>query len=152
MNLEECLQIVRSYTLARKYVMVQQGKSLSESKTTRAYVNQIAYIQISQKKKSEFVTTTTQDPVLQKLRQVVLKRWPDTRAEVHTDVPPYWNYREEIESQDDLLYRSERLIVPAALRSDMLKLIHQGHLGMVKCKSRAREVLFWPQMNAQIET
>ena len=132
--------------------MVQQGKSPSESKTTQAYVNLIAYMPISQKKKSEFVTATTQDPVLQKLRQVVLNQWPDTRAEVHTDVRPYWNYREEIEHQDDLLYRSERLIVPASLRSYMLKLIHQGHLGMVKCKSRAREVLFWPQMNAQIET
>lgn len=33
----------------------------------------------------------------------------------------------------------------------MLKLIHQSHLGIVKNKQRAREVLYWPGMNAQIE-
>ena len=35
MNQEECLQIVQAYilSLVRKYAMVQQGKSLSESKT-----------------------------------------------------------------------------------------------------------------------
>ena len=33
MNQEECLQIVRASTRARKYVMVQQEKSLSEPKT-----------------------------------------------------------------------------------------------------------------------
>uniref|UniRef100_A0A3B3SWI2 Gypsy retrotransposon integrase-like protein 1 n=1 Tax=Paramormyrops kingsleyae TaxID=1676925 RepID=A0A3B3SWI2_9TELE len=33
----------------------------------------------------------------------------------------------------------------------MLGLIHKSHLGMVKSKQRAREVLYWPGMNAEIE-
>lgn len=33
----------------------------------------------------------------------------------------------------------------------MLRLIHQSHLGMVKSKQGAREVLYWPGMSAQIE-
>ena len=33
----------------------------------------------------------------------------------------------------------------------MLDIIHSSHLGIVKCKSRAREVLFWPSMNSDIE-
>ena len=33
----------------------------------------------------------------------------------------------------------------------MLKLIHKSHLGMVKCKQRAREVMYWPNMNSDIE-
>ena len=33
----------------------------------------------------------------------------------------------------------------------MLKLVHKSHLGMTKCKKRAREVLFWPCMNSEIE-
>ena len=35
MNLEECLQIVRTYTLARKYVMVQQGNHRASLKQHR---------------------------------------------------------------------------------------------------------------------
>ncbi|XP_031564662.1 uncharacterized protein K02A2.6-like [Actinia tenebrosa] len=37
------------------------------------------------------------------------------------------------------------------MQQSMLKLIHKSHLGMVKCKQRAREVLYWPGMNADIE-
>ena len=33
----------------------------------------------------------------------------------------------------------------------MLNRIYEGHLGMVKNKSRAREVLFWPNMNGETE-
>ena len=33
----------------------------------------------------------------------------------------------------------------------MLALIHGTHLGIVKCKQRAREALYWPEMSAQIE-
>ena len=29
--------------------------------------------------------------------------------------------------------------------------IHETHLGIVKCKNRARQVLFWPGMSARIE-
>lgn len=33
----------------------------------------------------------------------------------------------------------------------MLTLIHSSHLGVEKCKRRARDVLYWPGMNAEIE-
>ena len=33
----------------------------------------------------------------------------------------------------------------------MMEIIHGTHLGIVKCKQRARETLYWPGMSAQIE-
>ena len=33
----------------------------------------------------------------------------------------------------------------------MLALIHESHQGIVKCKQRARDILFWPGMSSQIE-
>ena len=33
----------------------------------------------------------------------------------------------------------------------MLELIHESHQGIVKCKQRARDILFWPGMSSQIE-
>ena len=32
----------------------------------------------------------------------------------------------------------------------MLQKIHEGHLGEVKCKRRAREVMYWPRINQDI--
>ena len=36
------------------------------------------------------------------------------------------------------------------MQSDMLKLVHSSHLGVEKCKRRAKDVMFWPGMAAQI--
>jgi hypothetical protein len=50
-----------------------------------------------------------------------------------------------------LLFRNLKLIVPKVLRGEMLKRIHQAHLGIVKCKQRAWEILFWPGVGTEIE-
>ena len=42
------------------------------------------------------------------------------------------------------------MIVPSLLREEMLSQIHSRHLGIEKCKRRARDLLYWPGMNQQI--
>ena len=41
--------------------------------------------------------------------------------------------------------------MPSSLRRQMLNLVHESHLGIIKCKQRVREVLYWPAMNSDIE-
>ena len=50
-----------------------------------------------------------------------------------------------------MLFKSHKLVVPKSLQSEMLEKIHEAHLGINKCKSRARETLFWPGMCSDIE-
>lgn len=52
---------------------------------------------------------------------------------------------------DGLLYKSSKLIVPKSLQNAMLDKIHESHLGIVKCKARARDVLFWIGMSGDIK-
>lgn len=51
---------------------------------------------------------------------------------------------------DGVLFKGEWLIVPASMRADMLKRIHESHLGIESCRRRARDVLFWPGMSQSI--
>ena len=53
--------------------------------------------------------------------------------------------------QYGLLFKGPKLIIPYSLCPEMLDKIHEGHLGMVKCKQRARDVLFWPGLSKEIE-
>ena len=52
----------------------------------------------------------------------------------------------------DLMLKSQKIIIPKALRHEMLGRIHTAHMGVQKCKERARDVLFWPGMCKEIET
>ena len=36
--------------------------------------------------------------------------------------------------------------MPSSLREEMRQKIHLGHLGIEKCKARARSILYWPGM------
>ena len=49
----------------------------------------------------------------------------------------------------DLFSKARELsFIPFAVKGEILKGIH---MGIVKCKSRAKEVIFWPNMHCQIE-
>jgi len=52
---------------------------------------------------------------------------------------------------DGLVFAGERLVVPQAMNKVALQVIHQGHMGIEKCKQQARACLYWPSMNADIE-
>ena len=52
---------------------------------------------------------------------------------------------------DGILFHNSKVIVPVELCGDMLKRIHEGHLGMDKSKSLARTTLYWPGRSRDIE-
>ena len=60
-------------------------------------------------------------------------------------------FKEELSESNGILFKGERIIVPKILQKEMLKRLHQGHLGRDKCLATAREVIFWPGMSSQIK-
>ncbi|KAL3112273.1 hypothetical protein niasHT_013292 [Heterodera trifolii] len=44
-----------------------------------------------------------------------------------------------------------RIVVPASLQTEVLKMLHCGHPGMKRMKSLARQHVYWPGIDQQIE-
>ncbi|CAI9731717.1 Hypothetical predicted protein [Octopus vulgaris] len=44
-----------------------------------------------------------------------------------------------------------RIIIPKSMQKEILDKIHQGHLGMEKCKLRAKSAVYWVGMYKDIE-
>lgn len=53
---------------------------------------------------------------------------------------------------DMVLLRNDKLVIPKTLRNRAIKLGHEGHQGIVKNKSYIRSKVWFPNMNAEIET
>ena len=85
------------------------------------------------------------------LLYIITNGWPELRSDTPPSVREYWDSRDTLSVIDGIIFKGMRIVIPPSLRDRMLKLIHQSHLGIVKCKQRGREVLFWPTMNAAIE-
>jgi len=66
-------------------------------------------------------------------------------------VSPYFNMRDEMSDQDGLIFKGDRVVVPKAGRGELLRRIHNSHLGVYGCLKRARECLYWPGMTADIK-
>lgn len=98
----------------------------------------------------EVKEATEKDEVLSQLKLVVLRGWPDNKSDVHVSVSPYFSYRDEINVQDGVLLRGERVIIPSILRGEIKRKLHAGHSGINSCLRRARELIFWPGMSSEI--
>lgn len=83
---------------------------------------------------------------MSELRNYAKDGWPMNSTDVSTRVRRYRTYREEISCVAGLLFKNHKLIMPSSLRREKINKIHESHLGVVNCKGRARETLFWPGM------
>ena len=99
----------------------------------------------------EIKETTTKDQSMQMIRNLIQFGWPEKQSQVPKEIQEYWNIRDQLSEVDGILLKGEKLIIPNALRNSMIKRIHMGHMKIVKCSQRAREVMFWPGMNKAIE-
>lgn len=97
-------------------------------------------------------TETNKDETLKQLRQIIRNGWPDVKQNCSPETAEYWNYRAELSEVGDIIYKGSKIVIPKSLRKEMLKRIHEGHLGIEKCKKRAREVMFWPRINQDVTT
>uniref|UniRef100_A0A8C9UY15 Gypsy retrotransposon integrase-like protein 1 n=1 Tax=Scleropages formosus TaxID=113540 RepID=A0A8C9UY15_SCLFO len=135
-------------TLSRAYLKEHTEELLEEELEINWITPQLP---ISDKKLQEFRKATAEDPEMIMLRNVIMNGWPAERSAVPKELQPYWTFKEEISYTSGLMFKAAKLIVPSQLREEMLDKIHESHLGIVKCKERARDIIFWPGMSTQIE-
>ena len=94
---------------------------------------------------------TELDEGLQQLKHIIKIGWPETKEEVPSEIRRYFDFKEELSIQDGILFKGNRVIVPVALRPHMITQVHSSHLGIESCLNKARDVLFWPGMTAEIK-
>ncbi|KAL5017541.1 hypothetical protein ScPMuIL_007130 [Solemya velum] len=93
-----------------------------------------------------------EDSVLSVITKYCQEGWPGfEKPSINVVTRPYWQIREEITLCQGLLMRGNRLIIPTYLRAEILQRIHEGHQGIVKCCERARNSVWWPRINREIE-
>ena len=88
---------------------------------------------------------------MQLLVQQIQSRWPENNSLLPMSLRPYYPYRDELTTQNNLIFKAQNILIPPNLRADTLQKLHQSHQGIEKTKRLARESIFWPGMSSQIE-
>ncbi|XP_064462835.1 uncharacterized protein K02A2.6-like [Ornithodoros turicata] len=77
--------------------------------------------------------------------------WPH-KSKLPVHVTKYLSVKDELSICDGLLLKGTRLVIPASLRAAVLCLLHDGHQGINRTKSLARESVWWPGISAEINS
>ena len=91
------------------------------------------------------------DDELALLKHTIMQGWPNSVKQVPPVLQPYWTLREELYVEDGLILKGTKIVKPNKKCEAILKMIHEGHLGLNKCKLHAKEIVYWPGMNDQSE-
>ena len=114
-------------------------------------IDMVEVLPITAERLADLLEKTEQDESLQKLKHVIKVGWPDKKEDVPAEIRNYFYFKEELTIQDGILFKGNRVIAPVALRPLMVKKVHSSHIGIEGCLRKARDVLFWPGMSAEIK-
>ncbi|XP_064083067.1 uncharacterized protein LOC135199081 [Macrobrachium nipponense] len=98
----------------------------------------------------EIRTAAREDPSYTRLLQNVANGFPSHCYDLHNDILPFWKIREELYTDDDLVLYGARIVVPSAMRRNILTRLHDSHRGVEATKRRAKQTVYWPGINSDI--
>ena len=90
----------------------------------------------------------TQDPMIQKVCGFLHHSWPPNLT---GDLQQFKRYSGSLSVIDGCLMFADRVVVPTKLRQAVLRQLHSGHPGINQMKSIAHSVVYWPNIDTDIE-
>ena len=95
--------------------------------------------------------STQRDPILAMVYQLTQQGWLHQRRHVPHLVRRYWDFRDELSTDDGMLLKGPRLIIPVELQEEYLSCLHEGHLSASKVQENAKQHMYWTGIDADIE-
>jgi transposase InsO family protein len=92
---------------------------------------------------------SARDPIISQVIRFVREGWPAqlTDPELRTYKP----LDTSLAVLNGCLLNGSRVVIPSALRTKVLELLHLGHFGIQRMKQLARSAVYWPGINYDIE-
>ena len=84
-------------------------------------INQANHVATSKGTEEAIREETKRDEMLQTLSHHAQKGWPDNRHQVPESIRSFWPYQDEINVQDGIVFKGMRMIVPTAVKDEMIK-------------------------------
>ena len=137
-------QMILADTLSRAML-----STTSEDKEIAEHVH--STLAVDDEQKSRYVKATKEDPELRVVYQLIRNGWPDNKTIIPDAAKQFHKCRNELRAEDGLIFRNDRIVVPASLRKEALRLIHASHLGLNACYRRAKETVHWPIISTQLK-
>ena len=110
-----------------------------------------AELRISDPTLQELRKETARDANMQELMTIIQTGWPDRPSQVPLGVRPFYHLRSELVTEQGLVFKGHRCVVPSAMMSNSLRKMHLPHMGLESTLRFSRETVFWPGLNSELK-
>lgn len=93
---------------------------------------------------------TNSDKHMRELLDLIDHGFPGSSDTLPTPLRPYYRFRDDLFTVDGVALYRDRVIIPPALRDDILRILHSAHQGVTSMLSRAESTVFWPGITPAI--
>ena len=101
-------------------------------------------------KTTRYSHQTLLDPQLLKLARVIQNGWGENWGDLDADFHAFWIHRFIMHIANSITMNGTRIVVPKSLQQEYLQCLHMGHLGISKCRARAKTTVFPPNIDWDI--
>ena len=112
-------------------------------------INVVSYLPLRDTTIKEIQNDTETDPNLQGLATIFKHGWSESKDTVKPQLHGYYPFRGELTIQNGVIFKGERVVIPAALRSTLVSKLLSSHFGLQGSLRREREAFYWSHMNEQ---
>ena len=137
--------------LSRAPTAAASDADIQFSHDVEMFVNTImSSLPATKQRLTEMAHEQSTDEICKQLIQYCQSGWP-SKHQVPQSLKPYYSVSAELNIQQGLLMRNNRIVIPSSLHSDMLDKLHTGHQGITKCHRRAQQSVWWPGLSKRLE-
>ena len=94
---------------------------------------------------------TLVDPELKLLASTMRSGFPETHHSTDPAIRQYFNVRNDLWFQNDIIMFQNRIVIPKQFRNQILQSLHSAHQGIAGMRARASNCVYWPGLSSTIK-
>ena len=110
----------------------------------------VDYIAFSKAWIAKLKDSTGEDPILGTVYQLTQQGWPHQRRHTPRMARAYWDFRDQLSTDEGLLLMGPRIVILSCLCEEYLQRLHQGHLSAIKVQQNTHQHLYCPGLDVDI--
>ena len=95
---------------------------------------------------------TAKDKLFSMIKRCVEQGWPESKIKNwKEELKPFVLRKDELSVERGCLMWGHRVLIPPKLQGQVIQKLHECHFGIVRMKSVARSVVWWPRIDSMLE-
>ena len=133
-------------------LMLFRGPVSPPQKKKRIFdtVSSVVVSDLTESELVELQESTQRDEQMNQMKVMISTGWSQRKQDCPTALTPFWDFQDELSVSQYVTVKGQAFLIPVSLRDQYVHLAHSTHQGPDAYIRRARDIISWPGINADV--